>query len=463
MGTGHMPGKLLIIDSIATNRIILKVRLSDAFYDVSQAATLNDAQAQISQSSPDLIFVSDQFSERDIKRFTANVRKEMKTSQIPVVLLASETNRDQRLASLRCGFNEVMVAPMQDPTFLARLRSLLRGFDLPDESKMDTSVSHGFADRSQPYKVRPKLLLTTNDTATSLRWRGALKPLLPFALHSTPLENAMQEMSKTPIPDVFVIAVDHNQPETAMRLVAEIRAQKKTRRTGILAIMQVDEPRIVVDMLDLGAHDVITEGFDPEEIALRVSTLVQQKRLSDRLRKNMQVSVQASVTDPLTGLFNRRYAIPHLGNIHQNVSRKTAPLAVMIADLDHFKRVNDEHGHAIGDAVLCEAARRLRDVLPSTALLARIGGEEFLVALPETPEPAANEMATRMCEAIQSTEIIVKSSNIRVPMTLSVGVTMAEKPDLINTVEQLMDDADQALYAAKQNGRNRVCFHHPQA
>ncbi|MEY8837662.1 GGDEF domain-containing protein, partial [Cribrihabitans sp. XS_ASV171] len=103
---------------------------------------------------------------------------------------------------------------------------------------------------------------------------------------------------------------------------------------------------------------------------------------ADRVRSSVREGLRAAIRDPMTGLHNRRYALPALEALAREARAKGGMLAVMLADLDHFKRINDRHGHAAGDAVLIETARRLRNTLPGEALVARMGGEEFLLALP---------------------------------------------------------------------------------
>jgi two-component system cell cycle response regulator len=132
----------------------------------------------------------------------------------------------------------------------------------------------------------------------------------------------------------------------------------------------------------------------------------------------------------------------------------------MLADIDFFKSVNDRHGHAAGDAVLCAITERLSAHLRSGELLARIGGEEFLIALPDTPRDRAERVADRLCEAIRATPVTVRGIARPIPVTLSIGVTVVAgtSGEPAERMQHLIDEADRALYAAKAQGRNQASF-----
>ncbi|GAA6206910.1 diguanylate cyclase [Cognatishimia sp. WU-CL00825] len=453
-----MPGKLLIIDSIATNRIVLKVRLSTAFYEVSQAATAKEARNSIAKVVPDIILLNEQMQDLDVLRFCKELRKNPDTAHIPIVLLTSACDRKKKLAALKAGVNDVLVRPLDDLVLLARLRSLLRATENVAESDLRTHTSEmlGLAEDQAQFQKPALITITGADLAIGVRWRTLLGPLLPFRVKSLPLHEALSDIANQNVPDVFVIAIDRDQPELSLRLVAEIRARAATRNSGILGVLSKNDRGVLVDALDLGAHEVVTDGFDPEEIALRISGLVQRKRFSDQLRAHVNDGWQAALTDPLTGLFNRRYALPHLTRLAKQASQAGQPFAVMIADLDHFKQVNDCYGHAAGDAVLAETARRMRDHLRAVDMVARIGGEEFLIALPDVSVAQADRSATRLCAAMRETPIAIKTQNLVVPITMSIGITMGGDGA---PIDLLLQEADKALYGAKSHGRDQTYFH----
>ncbi len=168
----------------------------------------------------------------------------------------------------------------------------------------------------------------------------------------------------------------------------------------------------------------------------------------------------AAVRDPLTGAYNRRHALPWLERRLAPGPRGRKNLAIMLADLDFFKRVNDLHGHAAGDAVLCAVTERLSAHLRERDLLARIGGEEFLIALPDATPARARRVAERLCDAIRATPVAIPAIAAPIPVTLSIGVTLVPTgPGLVAPdLQSVLAEADRALYAAKARGRNQASF-----
>lgn len=159
-------------------------------------------------------------------------------------------------------------------------------------------------------------------------------------------------------------------------------------------------------------------------------------------------------TDSLTGLFNRRAFYQRVDPLLEQAMRYDRPLSVIVIDIDHFKRVNDTHGHAIGDAVIAHVALTCSAMVRDADVFARFGGEEFVLLLPETELPAAVGLGERLQEQVMQTTV----NDVHV--TISAGVSALEGPE---TIDALIARADQALYAAKSGGRNRVCAVRKQA
>jgi diguanylate cyclase (GGDEF)-like protein len=212
------------------------------------------------------------------------------------------------------------------------------------------------------------------------------------------------------------------------------------------------DPDRMARLLRAGAADTLTKPFHPAELIARVETHVRLRRLRTELREKNAILERLSTTDPLTGLRNRRYFGDALSLEVLRASRYGTALSVLMADLDHFKRVNDEHGHAAGDAVLVAAGATLLRLLRTTDVAARYGGEEIVVLLPQTDLDGAVALAERLRAAMAAGEWELEGgATIRV--TVSVGVAQLGAG---SDGEQLLAAADAALYAAKRAGRNCV-------
>lgn len=267
------------------------------------------------------------------------------------------------------------------------------------------------------------------------------------------------------VPDVFLIAAGPEGSSSGLHLMSELRSRSGTRHAAICILVQPGQDAAAVMALDLGANDLITAGSDPREMALRLNTQLRRKDQADRLRASMRDGLRAAVVDPLTGLYNRRYAMPHVARIAERAQQTGRAFAVMILDLDRFKSVNDTWGHAVGDAVLVDVATRLRDNLRPVDMVARIGGEEFLVVLPDTPLAQAEIAAERLRHVIAERPVSI-TGGPDVPVTISIGLALGGEIGLNRSgapeslgqpeVQALIDRADHAMLMAKTDGRNQV-------
>jgi diguanylate cyclase (GGDEF)-like protein len=159
-----------------------------------------------------------------------------------------------------------------------------------------------------------------------------------------------------------------------------------------------------------------------------------------------------ATTDPLTGVFNRRHYMDLMTREQRRADRYCILFSVLMIDLDRFKRINDSHGHQVGDQAIRAVAEVARRTLRPTDIMARYGGEEFIITLTHTDTPGAIKVAERLREAV--TEIMVETPTGQIGFTISIGISTHRRAALL---EQIIGAADRALYAAKAAGRNRVC------
>jgi len=206
--------------------------------------------------------------------------------------------------------------------------------------------------------------------------------------------------------------------------------------------------------LDLGANDYIIRPVDRNELIARTRIQIKRKRLQDQLLDNYKRGLTLALTDGLTGLYNRRYLTAHIDTLFGRTGGPMKDVAILMFDIDRFKQVNDTFGHAVGDEVLVEVARRTLGNVRGFDLVARYGGEEFVVVMPESALSAAGSVADRLRRAIGERLMEVSTGPRHLEVTISIGVAVSG-PDAL-TPAQLLRNADEALYAAKHAGRNRV-------
>lgn len=222
----------------------------------------------------------------------------------------------------------------------------------------------------------------------------------------------------------------------------------------VLILTSDSELERKVELFERGASDYVKKPFDPRELVARVRVHLRLTLLTEDLEAANEKLYKLSCTDPLTDLFNRRHFNNVLKTEVARVSRYNFPVSLVVCDIDHFKRLNDDHGHFGGDEVLRGVASALGKVVRKADLIARYGGEEIAVVLSNTGKTGAANLAERLRAAIESTELSAGDAKLRV--TASFGVATAEPKGDVTSSTQLIHRADRALHVAKRRGRNRV-------
>ncbi|MGD1054148.1 MAG: diguanylate cyclase [Candidatus Dormibacteria bacterium] len=250
-------------------------------------------------------------------------------------------------------------------------------------------------------------------------------------------------------PDVILLDVEMPVLDGHATL-ARLKADPQLKDIPVVFLTGRVDTADVVNGLRLGAHDYLRKPFEANELMARVSAALRTKWLQDELRARNAELDRVSRIDMLTNIYNRRHLDEHLRSVISSARRHDRSVGVLLVDIDHFKDVNDEHGHLAGDAVLREVASRLQQAMRTEDALGRWGGEEFLAVLTDTPPEGVRTMAERLRQVIAAAPFTLDDgSQIRV--TVSVGHTNGS-----DDAEVLVHRADDALYVAKAEGRNRI-------
>jgi len=242
---------------------------------------------------------------------------------------------------------------------------------------------------------------------------------------------------------------------TGLEVCRRIRQRSREPYIYILLLTSKSQKEDLIEGMEAGADDYITKPFDQHELQVRLRA---GKRLADlqaELLSAREALREQATRDSLTHIWNRSSILEMLSRELARAERERTPVGVVIVDLDHFKNVNDSHGHLAGDAVLCEAARRMQGAIRHYDSIGRYGGEEFLILLPGCDEQSSFTQAERLRRQIENAEMSLNETCLR--LTASFGVTCAMPGDPW-TPEGLIRKADEALYLAKKLGRNRAQF-----
>lgn len=457
-----MSGRILIADDVATNRIVLKVKLTSACYDVVQAATVSEVISLATANPPDLILLGQTLQGGGGVEACRQLKEYARLAQIPVVIISPINDRDSRLDALQAGAEDFLTKPLDESTLLAMVRNLMRVHASRNEMARRQVLAEemGFAEENGTFQHKAQIALLPPTIEAGLMWRKALTHEMSQKVHVLTKAQALEDSANgTAAPDVFVIAANLPDPGDGLRLVSELRSRLSTRNALILFVDESSNGTAASMALDLGANAVLTGYFDAEEIRVRLKRLIPGKFLSDRLRNTVNQRLSLAMTDPLTGLYNRRYATSYLERLETQSAKDAKGFALMLLDLDRFKSINDRYGHIAGDEVLVAVANRLRANIRDMDLLARFGGEEFLIAMPDTNHDAAMVMAERLRRIVGEVAIPSKAIRGDIPVTMSIGVAVSRPGHSEDgDIQSLLQSADRALYASKAEGRNQVTF-----
>ena len=454
-----MPGTILVLDPVATSRIVTKVRLSQAFYHVEQASDIETAVDIATRVQPDLVLAS-MGQDDAILALPARLRAIEGLGTLPVVFMGEEHGGAFTLRALRAGADDYIARPFDEVQLLARVRNLIRIGDVARELDLRHDVSDvaGFGEAGAVFTPQTTCALISYSPEAAMAWRNALGPFhIGRLIIGSRADAVVQRPDGTP-PDAFVISADLASKGEGLRLLSELRSASGTRNAAIIIAVEDEDTSCAALALDMGANDVITMPFAAEELALRLQKHLTHKHRADQLRDNVARGLRLASVDPLTGLYNRRYALPHLDRIALEAQANATPYAVMVLDMDRFKRINDQFGHFVGDQVLAHVAKTLRVNLRPEDLLGRLGGEEFIVALPGATPTQANAVATRLCEAVRTTPVTLSDGPANA-LFVSISIGLATSARGHHAAKEMMQEADLALYEAKAAGRNTISTH----
>ncbi|WP_058280387.1 diguanylate cyclase [Ruegeria denitrificans] len=455
-------GTILVLDGTSTNRIMLKVQLTAAWYHVVQGERLRGLPGLLRRAKPDLVLTSQTLPDgtaADVKRL---VMTDPDLIDVPVVAIAQQNDKAARLKALSDGLDDVLAYPFKDTFLLARVRSLLRARADTQELQVGTSSNPvGFAEPSgvliMPAKTAQVAILTKS-SCTSALWEKALSKQATYNL-STHTTSNLQGVLSGPVPDAIVFEISANP--SGLNLLADLKSRGTTRHAVLIGVLEEENAELASEALDRGADAICMGGFCAEETLLRLEKQIARKTQLDQMRASLRRRLVESWIDPLTGLHNRRYAMRAMDQIMHKAGGAGQGFAIMLADLDHFKSINDTFGHTGGDLVLTEAAKRMKQTVGAAGFVARIGGEEFMVGLANTTQANALDLARELCDCIRDTPFDLPDASAPIPVTISVGLIMAQ-PNVVSQsyhpprLEGLIKSADTALYAAKSAGRNQV-------
>ena len=448
-----MSARVLIVDDVPANVKLLAARLTAEYFEVIVANSGPEALDLCRDGQCDVVLLDVMMPGMDGFEVCRRLKADAATMHLPVIMITALDSASDRIAGLEAGADDFLTKPVRELALTARVRSLARLKMLTDELRAQSPsvLDGGLAAIEKDGVQRARVLVVEDRTLSANELRTYLS-----REHDITIEADARRALKLAIGepfDVALISLDLLGFD-ALRLCAKLRSSDRTRMLPILVIVESETDARLMRALDLGVNDYLLRPVERNELKARVRTQLLRKRYADHLRDNTRLMLEMATTDGLTHLTNRRRFEDQFARLVGQSLGSGRPVSVLIIDIDHFKSVNDTYGHLAGDKVLVEFGRRLRRAVRDVDLAARFGGEEFVVAMPETDRATGYQVAERLREILSTDPFRIDESVDPISVTVSVGVAALTGP--ADSPIALLGRADVALYRAKRHGRNRV-------
>ena len=452
-----MTARILIVDDVFANIKLLEARLTAEYFTVVTAMNGPQALDLCERGECDVVLLDVMMPGMDGYEVCRRLKSAPNTAHLPVVMVTALDSPSDRLAGLQAGADDFLTKPINELALLTRVRSLARLKHLTDELRARATGSTGLG-LPDPLSLAAaedglngRILLIEDRQNAAERMSAALQQHHLVETESR-VDAVLPRLADGKY-DVAILSLSL-QGVDPLRLISQIRSDNKLRNLPILILTeQIEDPRIN-RALDMGVNDYLVRPVDRNELIARASTQIRKKRYQDRLRDNLKTSMELAIVDPLTKLHNRRYLQSQLSSLLNDEVARGSAASLMVLDLDHFKSINDQHGHDAGDEVLKECAERLRQAVRGIDIVARFGGEEFVIVMPDTEAYSAQRVAERIRSAIEKVPFGISGGQKQLVVTVSIGISTTTGAS--RSGDELFKLADEALYEAKRAGRNCV-------
>jgi two-component system, cell cycle response regulator len=451
-----MTARVLVVDDIVSNVKLLEARLTAEYFEILTAYSGREALEIIARERIDVVLLDVMMPGMDGFEVCRQIKQNASTAHLPVIMVTALDQPSDKVHGLEAGADDFLTKPVDDIALVTRVKNLARLKVLSDEMLMRASTTQQMGMGGahtldwQAAGDGGQIMVVEDHARSAQRIAETLRSAHTFTVESDP-QAALLKLAEQPV-DVLVVSLSLAKAD-GLRLCSQVRSLERTRHLPVLIVVEPSDDARLLRGLDMGVNDYVLRPIERHELMARVRTQVKRKRHSDLLKARLEESVEMAITDSLTGLHNRRYMEGHLKTLVTQSIQSGRSLSLLVADIDYFKSVNDTYGHDAGDNVLREFAQRFRRNTRGIDLACRLGGEEFVIIMPDTDLARAIQVGERLRATIAGEPFQVTPGN-NLAVTASVGISTLEHQE--DTPEALFKRADNALYSAKREGRNRV-------
>ncbi len=444
--------RVLVVDDEPRNVKLIGAIVGGAGWRSIEAGDGAQALELARTTAPHVILLDVMMPGLDGFEVTRRLKADPLTRHIPVVLVTSLDGKDNRVKGLDAGADEFLTKPVNRVELMARVRALHRMNQMQAELLTRAQITQKIlASGADNPTAGMSILLIEDEHSQALQLATLLREEGMDVILADTATAARTRLAQF-VPDLIILDIllpDMN----GLDLLDSLKKDERLQDIPVLVTTGLSDLDNKVRGLELGADDYLVKPIDDSELLARIRAAYRRSRAQRQLRQNVDRLLADNVTDRLTGVRNRHYLDADLEYRFALAKRQTERgFAVAMADIDHFKSVNDRFGHLAGDAVLRKVAKFLQEEARSADIVARYGGEEFCLIFPETDAAGARLVAERMRAAIAAQRFDGLGGQ---PVTVSFGLATCSAVD--RTFKDLLKRADEALYQAKGGGRNRVC------
>ncbi|MBI5592532.1 MAG: response regulator [Deltaproteobacteria bacterium] len=443
--------RILVVDDSQTIRMQIREELEEGGYEVIEAKNGLEALIQAaSPSPPDLITLDIEMPKMNGFETCRKLREaryarfvDSGDHRVPIIFITGNDTIEDRKKGFELGAVDFIAKPFQKGGVLAVANKIL----------------------NPPLMHKGIQALVADDNIVARKIASLCLSREGIEVHEAEDGKQACEIMHAVGAKMDIVITDLVMPNMdGMQLCRHIRQDLGRQNIPIIVLTAMSDLSEILEVFKVGASDYLVKPFAKEELLARINVHIERNKVNRELRETIKLLKEAnekvekmSVMDPLTGCYNRGYLNKQIEIEIKRSIRYRRPLAIILSDIDHFKKVNDSYGHQTGDTVLIRFVEILKNVIRSDMdWIARFGGEEFLVILPETTVSNAGIVAEKLRSMVSHEPICCE--DVQISITSSFGVTGIDPvtQPILPSFEQMLKAADENLYRAKKEGRNKV-------
>nr|WP_275045662.1 diguanylate cyclase [Flexistipes sinusarabici] len=421
---------ILIADPSKVSRFVLENYLKGK-YKILTATSYSEAKDILDEFLPSLVIISYELQDGVGLDLCEYMQKRKKFRSVPVIVLTSNENDETlKFKAFGAGAIDFLEKSKVNEDFVKYVDEIVEIISISDISGSSAWI-------------------VDNDIAETQFLENILKSTgITVSTFSEPSELLKNLKNNTPdiiIADLFMKKMD------GMELTKELRHKNSLKNVPILILASSRESSFMRTLLLHGANDYILKPFSAEEAILRVTSNIKTKKLYDDLEETNRELFKKATTDSLTGLYNRRFFMEQLEHVNYNAGRYGHSFGVALWDIDHFKNINDRHGHDVGDRVLIKLTEAIKHSVRKSDIIGRFGGEEFICIFPGQKEADMPAIVSKLLEAAR--DLNIKEGGKQIPVTISIGAVFCKNTS--ENLDNIIKNVDKLMYRAKSDGRNK--------